>query len=180
MTIKERQQREAHDIEPSSEDIERWTRNLMRSSPPSEENPAERRMIAKVLGTQTAANHFLRNQSPSHAHVHARERRYRPIEVRLRFEYWEGSTGTRWLWHIERYENGMRVSEHTGDDWKKRDDLLIKLEAAGMTCTPITVAGNEPRPIQGRKRDQRKAPSGRFNIIAKIGKLTTEDLEIDY
>ncbi len=143
----------------------------------------QQRMIAKLLGTKTAAEQFRRHEArkpdvSKSARIDLRRpRTFKPQKPILRFEYWEGSMNGSWSWHIERYENGRRVATHSGGDWQKRDQLLIKLQAAGLTCTPITVAGNVPTPIEGRLRDRPKPPSTRKNIMAKIGALTSDDLE---
>lgn len=141
---------------------------------PTAEDAKEKAMVAKLLGTKTQAEQFFRHEArPAVRRGKSRIDLRKPI---LRFEYWEGSAGVTWNWHIERYENGKRVSVHSGGDWQKRDELLIRLQAAGYTCTPITVAGNVPQPIRGRFREQPKKPSGRFDILKKISTVTSDDV----
>jgi hypothetical protein len=169
------------DFEPSPEELERWTRNLLKPSKPTEDSAEEQAMIAKVFGTKTQAERFLRHERQMKT-ISSEARRSPVFKDRkpvLRFEYWERHGGSFGYseWKIDRFENGKRVHTSSGDDWQKRDELLIKLQAAGVTCTPITVAGVVPAPIKGRMRDQRKKPSGRFGIMAQIGKLTSDDLE---
>ncbi|MGA1804431.1 hypothetical protein [Rhizobium sp. HT1-10] len=175
------------DNEPSPEDIERWTRNLTKGGvSKTEHTPVsadERKMIAKVFGTKTQAEEFLRHESrPAQIRAGSRIDLRRPFKSRppvLRFEYWERTDGRFGLpqWTIERFENGVRVKVHTGQDWQKRNDLLIKLQAAGHPCLPITVAGVIPTPIQGLAKDKPKKPSSRIDIMKQVGKLTTDDLE---
>lgn len=148
----------------------------------------QQRMIAKLLGTKTAAEQFRKHEArkpdvSKSARIDLRRpRTFKPQKPILRFEYWERPSGPfgHCEWIIERYENGKLVHTHTGQDWQKRDALLIKLQASGARCEPVTVAGVVPTPIQGRRRDQRRKPSGRFDIMAQIGKLTASDLEENY
>jgi hypothetical protein len=172
------------DLEPSPEDVDRWTRNLLQPANDklSLADPIEQKMIAKVLGTKTQAEEFLRHErrkpEPGKSRIDIR----RPFKSRppiLRFEYWEskGDAYSHAGWTIERYENGKLIHTHSGRDWEKRDALLLRLQAAGFTCMPVVVAGVEPRSVQGRARGKRKAPGARADIIARIGTLTTDDLE---
>jgi hypothetical protein len=168
------------DLEPSQEDFERWTLNLLKPSGQVDHSVEEQKMIAKVLGTKTQAEEFLRHErrKPGKSRIDIR----RPFKSRppiLRFEYWEskGDAYSHAGWTIERYENGKLIHTHSGRDWEKRDALLLRLQAAGLTCMPVVVAGVEPRSVQGRARGKRKAPGARADIIARIGTLTTDDLE---
>lgn len=141
-------------------------------------------MIAKVLGSKTGAEQFLRHEARRPAanpgRVDFRQpKTFKPAKPVLRFEYWERHISAFPEWIIERYENGKLVKSHSGNDWQKRDELLIKLQAGGFACKPVTVAGVVPEPIKGRMRDKPKAQSQRKAILGRIGALSSEDL-IDY
>ncbi|MEQ1405655.1 hypothetical protein ABK249_11990 [Neorhizobium sp. Rsf11] len=174
------------DLEPTPEEIERWTRNLLKPSAAPPTSIEEQRMIEKVLGTKTAAEHFLRRTgkpAPSHArNTRVRERRYRPIEVLIHYDYFDRPASDYGIggWTIERYENGRKTAVQSGTDYQQRDDLLIRYQAAGFTCKPVTVAELVPAPIQGRMRDKPKPASSKASILARIGKITTDDLEDEY
>ena len=178
------------DLEPSPEDAERWARNLLKGgqskSGPTPVSATEQQMIAKVFGTKTAADHFMRSTGASRArpHVHAREadkrqRLYRPIEVRIHYEYFDRPDSDYGLggWSIEQYQNGIKMTVQTGNDYSLRDDLLIRYQAGGFTCKPVNVAGRDPPPVRGRAKDKAKPKSNRMAIMQQVGQLTTDDLE---
>ena len=165
-------------------DLERRMRtklDAMRAMP-TVEDAKEKAMVARLLGSKVVAEDFLRHESRKQAPSTSgridlrRPRTFKPAKPVIRVEYWERSIGAFPEWVIERYDNGKQVHRHTGTDWQKRDQLLIKLQAAGITCKPVTVAGVVPEPIHGRMRDQPKKPSAKAGIMAKIGNLTTDDL----
>jgi hypothetical protein len=162
-------------------DLERSMRAKLEAmqAKPTAEDAQEKAMVAKLLGTKTQAEQFFRHETRKHDSPKLdlrRPRTFKPRPPLIRFEYWEGCIGIRWQWHIERFEDGKRVSEETGDDWQKRDARLIHYQAAGYQCRPVEVAGNVPEPIKGRFREQRKKPSGRFDIMSRISTVTSDDV----
>lgn len=163
-------------------DLERRMRErLFAPSKPAPEDERQTRMIAKLLGTKTAAEQFLRHEKARPAasgtgRIARRPKTFRPPQVRLKFEHWEANAARGREWRIDRFENGRKVHTHSGDDFGKRDELIIRLQAAGATVTPIVVAGITPRPVQGRLRDRPRRPSGRFDIMNKISAVTSDDV----
>lgn len=159
-------------------DLERRMRErLFAPSKPAPEDERQTRMIAKLLGTRTAAQQLLRHEKarpdPSKGgRIAFRPKTFRPPQVRIRYEHWEHDGG----WRIDRFENGRKIGTMKGSDFAKRDALIIKLQAAGATVTPVIVAGITPRPVQGRVRDRPKKPSGRLAILNKISTITSDDI----
>lgn len=154
---------------------------------PAEQDATEKAMIAKLFGTKTEAEDFLRHEGRGTSPVQKsridirRPKTFKPQKPLIKFEYWErsGDSYSHASWTIERYENGKLVKQHTGRDWQRRDEIIRSVLGSGVPCVPITVAGVVPEPIAQPKIEVRKKPVGRFDIMAKIGKLTTEDLEND-
>lgn len=150
---------------------------------PAEQDATEKAMIAKLFGTKTEAEDFLRHEGRATSPVQKsridlrRPKTFKSQKPVIRFEYWDSYSSVSSRYVVERYENGVRVMVREFNDKRKRDELLLKLQAAGVTCNPITVAGNVPAPIEGPQRAVAPVKPKRASIMSQIGKLTTNDLE---
>lgn len=122
----------------SDEELEQRMRRALFLSGPSNRgqqlSETERRMAAKLIGTDNVER--LQNRRP--------ERRFRPIPVRVHYEYWwfEGSDYHAGGYRIVRIENGRQIDHKR--EHKNLQDEIAALRKKGFSVREVTIGLQSP------------------------------------
>ncbi len=158
-----------HVDEANPEDVERWTRNLLKPAPKTAVSQKEERIAARILGSQLAARDMLRQPVASNK---------KPLPVAIHFEYFDfpGDLYQRGGWTIERYENRIKVMVLSGHDYNRRDSILIRIARSGAKLIPVTIGIRSPHPFELEPQKAKPKRVDRKAVLASIASFTTDDL----